>query len=124
MKGLRVTKIGQEIKFEGVWGKLQAKKCFQKQSFTNNFGETLVFMPNSAARKSLISFFQEFFVGIKNIFFLARELGARLSFCEVYTLSCYFLSRKSFDSSRGNSIIPWLKVMIGYCVTCGESKIW
>ena len=25
MKGLRVTKIAKEIKFEGVWGELEAK---------------------------------------------------------------------------------------------------
>ena len=28
MKGLRVTKIVKEIKFEEVWGKLKAKKIF------------------------------------------------------------------------------------------------
>ena len=28
MKSLRVTKIAKEIKFEGVWGELEAKKIF------------------------------------------------------------------------------------------------
>ena len=28
MKGLRVTKNVKEIKFEGVWGKLESKKRF------------------------------------------------------------------------------------------------
>ena len=28
-EGLRVTKIFKEIKFEGVWGKLGSRKCFQ-----------------------------------------------------------------------------------------------
>ena len=32
MKGLRVTKIVKEMKFKGVWGELEAKKCFQRQS--------------------------------------------------------------------------------------------
>ena len=35
MNGARVTKIVKEIKFEGVWGKLEAKKCFERQPFTN-----------------------------------------------------------------------------------------
>ena len=32
MKGLRVTKIVKEIKFEGVWGKLEAKRFFRDNS--------------------------------------------------------------------------------------------
>ena len=28
MKGLRVTKIVKEVKFEGVWGELESKKRF------------------------------------------------------------------------------------------------
>ena len=43
MKGLRITKIVKEIKFEG-WGKLEARKCFWRQSFTEYLGLTLVFM--------------------------------------------------------------------------------
>ena len=31
MKDFRVNKIVKEIKFEGVWGKLKAKNCFQRQ---------------------------------------------------------------------------------------------
>ena len=31
VKGLRVTKNVREIKFEGVWGKLESKKSFQRQ---------------------------------------------------------------------------------------------
>ena len=44
MKDLRVTKIVKEIKFEGVWGDLESKKCFQRQSFTKYLRVTLVFM--------------------------------------------------------------------------------
>ena len=36
-KGLRVTKIVKQIKFEAVWGKLEASNCFQRQSFTKYF---------------------------------------------------------------------------------------
>ena len=42
MKGLRVTKIVKEIKFEGVWGELEAKKMFPEkithEIFEINFG--------------------------------------------------------------------------------------
>ena len=44
VKSLIVTKIVREIKFEEVWGELEAKKCFQKQSFTKYLRLTLVFM--------------------------------------------------------------------------------
>ena len=44
MKDLRVSKIVKEIKFEGTWGELQAKKCFHLQSFTKHLRLTLVFM--------------------------------------------------------------------------------
>ena len=40
MKGLRVTKIVNEIKFEGVWEELVGKNCFQRQSFTKYLRET------------------------------------------------------------------------------------
>ena len=43
MKGLRVTKIVKEIKFEGVRGKLEARKCFRRQAFTKYLRLTLVF---------------------------------------------------------------------------------
>ena len=36
MKGLRVTKIVKEIKFEGVWGELEPKKGFNRH-YSQNF---------------------------------------------------------------------------------------
>ena len=47
VKGLRVIKIVKELNFEGVWGDLEAKKCFQKKPFTKYLIQTLVFMRNS-----------------------------------------------------------------------------
>ena len=44
MKGLRVTKIVKEVKFNGVWGELESKKGFERQSFTKYLRFTLVFM--------------------------------------------------------------------------------
>ena len=34
MKGLTVTEIFKGFKFKGVWGELELKISFQKQSFT------------------------------------------------------------------------------------------
>ena len=42
MKDLRVTKVMKEIKFEGIWGKLKAKKGFQRQPLTKYLRLTLV----------------------------------------------------------------------------------
>ena len=44
VKGLKVTKIVKQIKFEGVWGKLEAKNCLQRQPFTKYLRKTLIFM--------------------------------------------------------------------------------
>ena len=41
MKELRVTKIVKEIKFEGVLGEFEAKKCFQRHPFTKYLRLTL-----------------------------------------------------------------------------------
>ena len=44
MTVITVTKSVTKIKFEGVWGKLQAKNRFQRESFTKYLKQTLVFM--------------------------------------------------------------------------------
>ena len=44
MKGHIVTKILKEIKFGGVWGELEAKKCFQGQLFSKYLRLTLISM--------------------------------------------------------------------------------
>ena len=51
MKALRVTKNVKEIMFEGVWGELESKKCFQRQQITKYLRLTLVLMSNSAPRE-------------------------------------------------------------------------
>ena len=56
-KGYTVTKIVKEIKFEGVWGKLKAKKI-STDNHSQNLRLTLVSLWNSALRESLISVFQ------------------------------------------------------------------
>ena len=42
VKGLRVTNIVKKIKFEGAWDKLEAKYCFQRQTWPKYMRPTLV----------------------------------------------------------------------------------
>ena len=42
VKGLRVTKIVKEIKFEEAWDGLEGKYCFQRQSWPKYIRQTLV----------------------------------------------------------------------------------
>ena len=78
MKGLRVTKIVKEIKFEGVWGELEAKKCFQRQSFPKYWRQTLFWHKIAKYKKVLISMFRQLFASINKIFILGRRLSTRL----------------------------------------------
>ena len=73
MKGLRVIDIFKEIKFEGVWGELESKKCFQRQSFTKYLTLTLVSCEILHHGNSLISVFQELFVSINKISFWQED---------------------------------------------------
>ena len=50
LKSLRVRKVVKQIIFKGVWDESEARKSFQRQSFTKYLGHTLVFMWNSALR--------------------------------------------------------------------------
>ena len=57
MKGLQVTKIVKEIKFAGVWDKIESKTGFQRQSVTKYLRLTVVFTCNSALREKFNFFF-------------------------------------------------------------------
>ena len=91
VKGLRVTKIFKEIKFEGVWNELESKKFFRDNNSQNTW-EWLEFSSDIAHNgKSLISVFAEFFASINKNFTLTERLATWLLLCQVYTLSWYFL---------------------------------
>ena len=47
VKGLRVTKNFKQIKFKRIWNKLEAKHCFQRQSWREYIRQTLVLVWNS-----------------------------------------------------------------------------
>ena len=61
MKVLRVNKIVKKLKFEGVSGKLEAKNCFQTQSFAKYLRLSLVFMENRALQKKFNFCFSRLF---------------------------------------------------------------
>ena len=61
MKGLRVTTIDKEIKFEGGLGQVRSKNSFRRQSFTKYLRLTLVFMLDSVLREKFDSCFSSVF---------------------------------------------------------------
>ena len=87
MKVLRVTEIVNEIKFEGVWAELDAKKYFLRQSFRRCLRQSLVSCQISNYAKVLISVFQQFFASIGEIFILGGKLGTSFQFYEVLIVS-------------------------------------
>ena len=82
MKVLRVKIIVQKFKLEGIWGELESKKGFQRQSVTKYLRLTLVSKWRTTG-KVLLLFFGIFFGSINKIFILAGEMSTRLSFYEV-----------------------------------------
>ena len=83
MKGLGVTKIVKEIKFEGVWGELESRRGFQAQSVSRYLGLTLVFSCGIAHSGGGLISVQECFASVNKMFILVRGLGVRLSLYEV-----------------------------------------
>ena len=71
--------ITKEIKFEGIWGKLEAKECFKRQSFTKYSRLTLNFMWNNAILEKFNFYFWRGFPSTNKIFNLAGGLGTGLS---------------------------------------------
>ena len=69
-------KISKQIKCKGVWGELEVKKCFQRQSLTKYFRQTLVSVWKSALLEKLMSVFQETFATEK-IVILGGGLSTR-----------------------------------------------
>ena len=63
----------QKIGFGGVCGELEAKNCFQRQSFTKYLKQILVFRWNSALREEFNFFFSGVLVSIKKISFWRKN---------------------------------------------------
>ena len=70
MKGVRITKIVKEIKFEGVSGELESK----------DLKLTLVFMGMAHYGRGFIAIFWTIFASIDKIFVFGARLVTGLSF--------------------------------------------
>ena len=75
MKDLRVTKIVNEIKFDGVWDELEGKNCFHRKSFTKYLRQTLVFMLNSEIQNSFNFYISGVFCYFQQNFYSGRKTG-------------------------------------------------
>ena len=60
-KGLTLSKIIEEINFQGVWDELGSRKVFQRQSVTKYLRLTLVSIKNRAPREKLSCYFSGLF---------------------------------------------------------------
>ena len=127
MKGLRVTKIVQEIKFEEVSGELEAKACFHRLSFTKYSRLTLVSTWNSALRVKFNFCFTEFLLAFTKFSFWQEDwtLGYHSMKLRHFPNISYFpkiVSLKPFSNSWDNSYIPCLEAITAHRFTCGERK--
>ena len=77
VKGFRVTKIFDQIKFEGVWGELEARNCSQRQSLTKYLRQDSSFPVEwSTNGKVQFLFFRRFLLVLAEFSFLAGGLSA------------------------------------------------
>ena len=60
-KGLRLSKIIEEINFQGVWDELGSRKVFQRQSLTKYLRLTLLLMNNWGLGEKLSCYFPGLF---------------------------------------------------------------
>ena len=65
---------------KGSGGKLEAKCCFQRQSFTKYLRQIVVSCEIKKYGKVLISIFEKIFSSIKKFFILGGKLDTRLKF--------------------------------------------
>ena len=70
-------KFVQQINFEGVWGKSEAKDSIQRQSWTNSACEIVQY------GKIVTAVFQQFSASIKKTFSLGKIMSTRLEFYDV-----------------------------------------
>ena len=79
MKSIIVTKIVGKMDFERSWGELDAKGCFQGQSWTGCMRQALIFVGNAAMREGFNFYFSAVFCYFRGgAFGLGAGLGAEL----------------------------------------------
>ena len=112
-----------------MWGILETKNCFQRQSSAKCLRQTLVFMRNSEIRESFDFYLSAFFLLESTKFLFWEEDSAlgynSMKFWDFPNLSKFpkILSLKSFGNSWGNLYEPFLLLTIALRFTCGERKI-
>ena len=113
--------------FKEVWGKIEAKNCFQIQSWTKHLRETLVFISNRALQEKFNFCFSEVFCKYGKKFYFGKKAEHwaifLLSF-KILLMFPNFLYLKSFGNSRDNSYMPFLLLIITFRFTCDEKKVW
>ena len=104
MKGLRVTKIDKEIKFEGVWAELEAKSVSRDNHSQGNWESLDIFLiiPN--------------FLTSKSFFFLCGHLGPPSGENAVVFLQ--FLRQLSYtmfvNNNRASFHLWWKENLVKY----------
>ena len=64
VKARRGINIVKENKLEGAWGELEAKKCFQRQSFTKYLTQTFCFCERERTTEEVqFPFYRSFVLG-------------------------------------------------------------
>ena len=92
VKGLRVTKIVKETKFEEIWGKLQAKKLFAETTiYKIPEADSSFYVKQRTTGKVQFRFSSRFLVTLTKFIILKRRLGTRLWFYDILGFSWYFL---------------------------------
>ena len=91
VKRLKVTKILNEIKFEGSGTSYKQKPASRDNHLQNILDKLQFSCEMEKYGKVLISSFQQFFASINKTFILGGRLGTRLSFYEILRFSRPFL---------------------------------
>ena len=73
VKGLRLTKNVKQIKFEGVWGRLESKNCCRQNHSQNTWDKLHFLSKTEHYRKSSIYFFQRFLANTDKKIHFGRE---------------------------------------------------
>ena len=98
VKNLRVTKTPKpSIKFEGTWGNVVTKICFQRQSWTKYLRQTLVFIWNTTQQDEFNYYFLWVFfwywqnLGLSKCYSFSFKLTFSLQFfCVFFLLDSFY----------------------------------
>ena len=90
-KALELQQLSKKSNLKGVWGKLEAINCFQRQTLTKYLKQTLVFKWKSAPREKFNFCFTGNFTSNDRIFISGGWLSTRQYFYEVLRFPWYFL---------------------------------